>query len=92
VQFFADNNIAGGPLNSLDELLEDPHFKAREPFVDYRIGEGTVSMLGTPVKVQGERFSTEPAPDLGQHSDQALREYGISDEKIKSLRAAGVVA
>ena len=32
-----------------------------------------------------------PAPTLGQHTDEILRELGVSDERAASLRAAGVV-
>jgi formyl-CoA transferase len=42
-------------------------------------------MEATPSVVRG------PAPDLGQHTDEVLREAGLSAPEIESLRSDGVV-
>jgi crotonobetainyl-CoA:carnitine CoA-transferase CaiB-like acyl-CoA transferase len=33
----------------------------------------------------------DAVPSLGQHTDEILRRYGYSDERIAELRAHGVV-
>jgi crotonobetainyl-CoA:carnitine CoA-transferase CaiB-like acyl-CoA transferase len=32
-----------------------------------------------------------PAPTLGQHNDDVLRELGVSDDELDRLRSAGVI-
>jgi crotonobetainyl-CoA:carnitine CoA-transferase CaiB-like acyl-CoA transferase len=32
-----------------------------------------------------------PAPDVGEHTGEVLRRFGVDDERIASLAAAGVV-
>ena len=45
----------------------------------------------------GLRLSRTPfrvrvaAPDLGQHSEEVLREYGYSDAEIAGLQARGII-
>jgi CoA:oxalate CoA-transferase len=31
----------------------------------------------------------KPAPTIGQHSEEVLKEFGYSDESIKDLQASG---
>jgi crotonobetainyl-CoA:carnitine CoA-transferase CaiB-like acyl-CoA transferase len=92
IEFFIQHNIPSAPENTIDELLEDPHFKARNPFVEYPHPEkGNVRMLGTPIKVNGETMSGKPAPELGQHTDEVLGAFAIAPERIAELRAGGVI-
>lgn len=92
VDFLIEHNIPGGPQNSFEDLLEDPHFKARNPFVEYPHPEkGNIRMLGTPIKVDGETMSGKPAPELGQHTNEVLGGFAISPERLAELRAGGVI-
>ena len=49
--------------------------------------------IGIPTK-----FSRTPgalrtaAPLMGQHTDDVLRRFGVSDDKIAGMRARGVIA
>jgi len=52
--------------------------------------EGTVNALGFPVKLSGTPQQVRyPAPLLGQHTDEVLREFGFSDARVAALRAKG---
>jgi crotonobetainyl-CoA:carnitine CoA-transferase CaiB-like acyl-CoA transferase len=88
------HGVPGGPVYTARDVLEDPHFRARGSLVEVENpGVGRVTMqapvprLGsTPLPPPG------PAPELGQHTDQVLREVaGLSAEDIRRLREAGVV-
>jgi formyl-CoA transferase len=81
------------PIHTLDQALAHPQVAARELLVttDHPV-LGEMTSLGMPVKFDGEpRRAHRPAPLLGQHSDEVLREAGLDDATIARLRAAGVV-
>jgi crotonobetainyl-CoA:carnitine CoA-transferase CaiB-like acyl-CoA transferase len=54
---------------------------------------GTVKMTAPPVRLSETPGSVRsPAPLLGEHTEQVLRErLGINDEEIARLRTAGVI-
>lgn len=65
---FLAHDIAGGPVNSVTELLADPHFTARA--TTYEI-DG-LRFAASPVHVVGEEFRPALAPELGAHTDEVL--------------------
>lgn len=87
-------DIPAGPMNTLDDLIDDPHLAA----VDFirtveHPSEGTIRTIRMPVLWNGSPARLgSPAPNLGEHGDAILRELGFDDDRIAALRAAGVVA
>jgi CoA:oxalate CoA-transferase len=85
--------IPCSPINSIHELLDHPQLRAREMFVDVehpRAGKATV--VGLPVKMSRTPGSIRmPAPTLGQHGREILRDLGYTDEKIRELDSDKVV-
>jgi crotonobetainyl-CoA:carnitine CoA-transferase CaiB-like acyl-CoA transferase len=85
-------DVPNGVVRRIEELHQDPQVIANETFVisDHpragRIREPRPAprFSATPAHVGG------PAPELGQHSDDVLRELGLEDE-IAALREAGVL-
>ena len=45
----------------------------------------------TPVAFEEARKQAFPAPHLGEHSREILREYGYTDEEIEEYIAGGIV-
>lgn len=82
------------PVLSLDEALESDLVLARQMVVDVeQPGAGAVRQLGVPVKLsRTPGRATGPGPALGEHTDEALRAAGYSDEEIEALERAGAVA
>lgn len=53
---------------------------------------GTGLTVSSPFQIEGEvKTRPRPAPAVGQHSDEILREAGFSTDEIVDMRAAGLV-
>jgi formyl-CoA transferase len=83
---------ASAVLNTMD-LFHDPHLAARGfvEQVEHPV-EGTVTLLGSPIRMSESAVALQPAPILGAHSDEVLiSELGLSEEELSRLRDEGVV-
>lgn len=85
--------VPGGPVYGYDQILADPHIKARNMVVEIDHPKiGRMKSLGLPLKSSGELLAIRrPAPWLGQHSAEALRAVGYSDPEINAMFDAGVI-
>jgi crotonobetainyl-CoA:carnitine CoA-transferase CaiB-like acyl-CoA transferase len=85
--------VPGGPVYTYDQTLNDPHIKARNMVVEIEHPKiGRMKSLGLPVKSSGELLAIrKPAPWLGQHSGEALRDLGYSSADIDAMFEAGVI-
>lgn len=90
-------NAAGvpcGPVNELPEVFEEPQVRERQMVVHMEHPQRTaMPLLANPI-----RFSETPVqyrlrpPDLGQHTDEVLRELlGFDAERLAALRTDGVI-
>lgn len=85
--------VPGGPVFGYDEIMQDPHTKARSMVVDMDHPIiGRMKTIGMPIKSTGELTAIrKPAPWLGQHSAEVLRTIGYNGVDIDELFAGGVV-
>jgi crotonobetainyl-CoA:carnitine CoA-transferase CaiB-like acyl-CoA transferase len=85
--------VPGGPVYTYDQILADPHVKARRMVVEMEHPKiGPMKSLGIPVKSTGELLEIrKPAPWLGQHTEEVLREVGYSDNELAAMWSEGVL-
>ncbi|HZB68815.1 MAG TPA: CaiB/BaiF CoA-transferase family protein [Sphingomicrobium sp.] len=81
--------IPAGPINRVGQALAD--IQAQHRAMVRTIGG--VPLVGSPVRIDGERCDSElPPPALGEHTEAVLGEIGVSGDEIDQLKAGGVVA
>jgi len=86
-----EDGIPAGPINTVLQALADPQAVHRGVRVSAGGGAlGEVAMVGSPIRLDGERIDAPlPPPALGEHGD-LLAEWVDRDE-LARLRAAGIV-
>ena len=91
LELLGDTNVPMMVVNSLDELVADPHLLASGFWQQHEHPtEGALRMSSPPMN-----FSKTPAsirslpPRLGEHSEEVLREAGLEQSSIDSMLAAG---
>jgi crotonobetainyl-CoA:carnitine CoA-transferase CaiB-like acyl-CoA transferase len=91
LEIFDQADVPAMPYHTLDSLLEDPHLADVGMFelVDHPT-EAKVRNMRLPNKLSGGvRKDFLPAPVLGQHSVDILREAGYGDADIAAMIASG---
>ncbi len=79
--------VPGGPVYGYADVMNDPQVKARKMVVDIdhpRIG--AMKMLGLPLKATGPLTEIrQPAPWLGQHTQDTMQIAGYGSDEIARL-------
>ncbi|MDT4855914.1 hypothetical protein FQZ97_902870 [compost metagenome] len=78
-------------MNSLDDLLDDPHLEAVGFFQELPCGDGQgrVRLSGTGVRFDGSPGPFASPPQLGEHTREVLTEAGFVEEEIAHLLTCG---
>ena len=90
LSLFESNGLPSGPINTYDQVFADPHIRARELVVEIEHPRlGRIRTLGSPVKMSlTPPIVDRPAPFLGQHTEEVLREIGYESPEIAEIVAA----
>ena len=93
IAVFDKTGVPAGPVHTIEEALTHPQALAREMVVEsVHPQAGLVKGVGFPVKFSEQpRTAATPAPGLGQHTIQVLREFGFRDDEITDLVSDKVV-
>lgn len=86
--------VPAGPVHTIGEALSHPQTLARGMVVETNHPQaGETRAIGCPIHFSAspDRSST-PAPLLGQHTREVLRECGLPETEIDALVAEGVVS
>lgn len=79
--------IPFGPVMSIADMVEDPHFAKREMIVDVdQPGGEPIQVAGVPIKMTGTPGGVHArSPLLGEHTQLYLRQAGLSDDEIELI-------
>jgi crotonobetainyl-CoA:carnitine CoA-transferase CaiB-like acyl-CoA transferase len=93
VKAFNDVGIPGGVINSVEDLAHDPQLRARGAFaVVNHSALGRVEIVAALPKFSNTSGRIRlPSPRLGEHTDEVLRELGLSRREILGLRKSGII-
>jgi formyl-CoA transferase/CoA:oxalate CoA-transferase len=83
-----------GAINTIAQVVEHPQVAARGALAECpHPVAGTIQMVGPPVRMSNTPGAVRaPAPLLGEHTDQVLRErLGLTADEIARLRHDGVL-
>jgi crotonobetainyl-CoA:carnitine CoA-transferase CaiB-like acyl-CoA transferase len=93
IDAFDAAGVPVGPVHSIGEALAHPQTVARGMVVDLTHPEaGTMRTLGCPIHFsETPTRIARPAPILGEHTREVLREHGFSDAEVDAFVAVGAV-
>jgi formyl-CoA transferase len=93
-EVFTDLEGAWAPLKSPEEVIADPQALENGFVTPVDFGDGGSYLVGASPAQFDERPIGElrASPTHGQHTDEVMRELGLTDDQIAGLRERGVVA
>jgi crotonobetainyl-CoA:carnitine CoA-transferase CaiB-like acyl-CoA transferase len=86
-------DIPAGPLNSLESLLDDKHLQQSGFFTEVdHPSEGRLRAMRLPMTWSvSTPDQPRPAPNLGEHGPEVLRELGFDESEIATMVAEGAL-
>ena len=93
MEVFEEAGVPCGPIYTIDQVFADPQVK------HLGIAQSTPKKDGSPLNVVGQPFTLSRTnssiavrpPELGEHTDEVLKEFGFSAGEIDALRKAKAV-
>ena len=92
VERFNTIGVPCGPIYSIDQVYGDPQVEHLRMAQSVKKNGKVMRMAGQPVSLSRTPSKlVAPPPDLGQHTNQILKEFGFTAKQIAALRKAGAV-
>ena len=84
--------VPAGKIYTIADIAHDPHYKARGNIETIRMRDGTaLDVPGVIPKLSRTPGSIKTlAPDIGENTDAILRDIGLTDDQVASLKARGI--
>jgi len=95
VDMLLAEGIPAGPLLTIKELAEDPHFAGERNMFPYmeQPGVGPFRVTAMPIKFSGTPTAIQrPAPALGEHNEEVYGEMlGLEPSDLAALKEKGII-
>jgi crotonobetainyl-CoA:carnitine CoA-transferase CaiB-like acyl-CoA transferase len=93
LEIFEKHQVAAGPINTVEELFQDPQFKCLNMVATMNHPRaGQIQLLSQPWKMSATPGGMKlPPPMLGEHTTQCLIESGFTLEEIDDLKEKKVI-
>ncbi len=91
---FTRYEIAYSLVSNLDDIVADEQLEAIGMFRDLDHPQyGRLRTVDSPVLIEGEdKVKPQPAPELGEHTGDLLRELGLDAAEIADLADQGIIS
>ncbi|MEM6664335.1 MAG: CoA transferase [Pseudomonadota bacterium] len=90
LSLFREADIPCGPVNSMEDLLEDGHLSETGFFHEHdHPTEGRLRITRHPLAWQIDPEPETHAPGMGEHTEDVLRGAGLSDQEIAAMLESG---
>ncbi|MEX0429665.1 CaiB/BaiF CoA transferase family protein [Nocardioides sp. DS6] len=83
--------VPAAQVNDLQGVVDHPQLAARERWRKVDTPVGPIEGLLPPMTFGDVELPMGPVPDLGEHTDEVLREVGYDDATLEDLAARGVI-
>jgi formyl-CoA transferase len=90
-EVFSGVRVTYGAVRGPQEVIDDPQLRANDIVVPLEgVGGKLTATVSNPIQVHGVgKVPARRAPDLGEHTEEFLRELGFDAKSIDGLRASG---
>jgi len=93
-EYLSENGVPCGPINYLDDVVEDPHIRSREMVFDLEDDQlGMVPQVGPPWKLTETRAKSHKAPPrIGEHDGEVYGEWlDMQPGDLEELRKSKII-
>ena len=92
-EVFSGVHVTFGAVRGPQEVINDPQLAANDIVVPLEGAGGKLtSTISSPIQLHGvAKVPARRAPNLGEHTEQILRDLGFDADGIEDLRASGAV-
>jgi formyl-CoA transferase len=92
-EVFEQAHLTFGVVRAPSEVIKDPQLRANDIVVPIDgAGENLKLTINSPLQVHGiAKVAARRAPELGEHSEEILKQLGFNINDIEGLRVSGAV-
>ena len=92
-EVFSSVHVTFGAVRAPQEVIDDPQLRANDIIVPLEGAGGKLtSTISSPIQLHGvAKIPARRAPNLGEHTEEILRDLGFDADSIEGLRASGAV-
>ena len=92
-EVFSSVHVTFGAVRAPQEVIDDPQLRANDIIVPLEGAGGKLtSKISSPIQLHGvAKIPARRAPNLGEHTEEILRDLGFDAKGIEDLRTSGAV-